>query len=109
MQVFTILLSVCVFNVYVNFIKSDALIDILSGEAPTTVSNSECTIKEVFRYNANAMPGYFQQDGKVIINLRLDLKQIISIDERNQLLQTSVELKLKCLFFIVRAHILEII
>ena len=80
----------CLFALSIILTNGDLLEDILSGKAPTTLETS--TIKDQIAYNRNRRPRKGGENSKdpLDIEMMFALKQIISIDEKNQLLTTSI-------------------
>lgn len=79
---------------------NSVFIDILNGVAPTTRLDS--FIKDRIPYNQKLRPSginsdgdYIDQDGTLIIYVTTSLKQIIGLDEKNQILTSSFFLLLK--------------
>ncbi len=76
--------------------SNQILQDILSGYAPTTLSNKS-HITNIAQYNSKIGPMSFNYDNDdpVVIYIKLTLNQIIRLDEREQILTTSFNLNLK--------------
>ena len=95
MQSFIILTWLCIIITNITLANSDILEDILSGKAPTTLATSN--IKNQTPYNRNRRPRKGGENSKdpVEIKLYFILKEIVSLDEKNQLFTTSISLILE--------------
>jgi hypothetical protein len=74
--------------------------DIMSGKAPTKVTNSYITTE--IAYSSKLRPGgiignntNIDEDGSLKLTVMLSLRQLVSLDEKNQILTTSFYLLLK--------------
>lgn len=77
--------------------SQEILKDILNGKAPVTVQNKSFIFKET-DYNPSLRPNIMidgKSNGSLEIIAMLSLKQIVSLDEKNQILTTSFYLMLK--------------
>ena len=74
------------------FVTNKILNDILSGKAPTTYEKSN--IKAQIQYNTKIRPVGNTTNDPVYIYTAMSLRQLVSIDEKNQIVTTSFYLTL---------------
>jgi hypothetical protein len=99
LNIIAILLLRYVQTIYIKTHRSTSfsnqiLQDILSGYAPTTVSNKS-QITNIVQYNSKIEPMSFNDDEPLIIYVKLTMDQIIKLNEKTHILTTSFNLNLK--------------